>query len=88
MMNKAPPGVLVAICLAAGPSAAGAATATATLEVKATITKECKVSSVTTLDFGTLGVMTSAVDATATFSLQCTNTTTYAIGTVTVTVSY
>jgi len=41
------------------------------------IQADCQIISTNTLDFGTQGVLTANVDSTATFDVQCTNTTTY-----------
>jgi spore coat protein U-like protein len=72
--------LLVVFCVTAGSGVAAAGTATTLLEVKTAIVPECKISNVTTLNFGSFGVMSEAIDATATFSLQCTGTTSYSIG--------
>ncbi|MGZ3409001.1 MAG: Csu type fimbrial protein [Xanthobacteraceae bacterium] len=60
--------------------AAQAATAGTTFGVTLTLTKECLVSTPATLAFGSSGVLIANVDATTTFTVQCTNTTPYNIG--------
>lgn len=72
--------LLVVFCVTAGSGVVAAGTATTLLEVKTAIVPECKISNVTTLNFGSFGVLSEAIDATATFSLQCTGTTSYSIG--------
>jgi spore coat protein U-like protein len=76
------PGRSAAVCallvlLSAGPSAA--ATAVGELQVSVTITAECQVASTAALSFGSHGVLASTLDATGTISVQCTDTTPYAI---------
>ncbi len=58
----------------------GAATTTATFNAQIIIIEDCDIVSASNLDFGTEGVLASNVDATATLSVQCTNSTTYNIG--------
>ncbi len=57
-----------------------AATATGSFTSQITITAECTVQSTNTLDFGSHGLLTSDVDATATFTILCTDGTSYNIG--------
>jgi spore coat protein U-like protein len=57
-----------------------AATATGSFTAQITITAECKVQSANTLDFGSHGILDANVDATSTFTVQCTNGTTYNVG--------
>ena len=66
-------------CAIAAMSAisAKAATTTDTFTSQIIITADCDIVSAGNLDFGTAGVLAAAVDATATLSVQCTNTTTY-----------
>jgi len=61
-------------------SGARAATTTGTFTSTVTIEASCEVISTNTLDFGTQGILTSDVDASASFNVQCTDTTTYNIG--------
>ena len=59
---------------------AGATTTTSTFTATLTIQASCQVLSPNTLNFGSNGVLVSNVDTTATFTVQCTNTTTYNVG--------
>lgn len=59
---------------------ANAATATNTFSSTITLTASCDVISTNTLDFGSNGILTANVDVTATFNVQCTDTTTYNVG--------
>jgi spore coat protein U-like protein len=60
--------------------AAYGTTTTAPFTVQMTITASCVINSASTLNFGSQGVLTSAVNATSTIQVQCTNTTPYNIG--------
>jgi spore coat protein U-like protein len=72
---------IAAVCAALGTvSASIAATATSTFTAKIVLQSNCLIVTTNTLDFGTVGVITANVDQTATFQVQCTNTTTYNIG--------
>lgn len=62
------------------PSGAAAQTSTGQLRVTLAVQAECKLTSTSDLAFGTTGVIQSAVAATGTIGLQCTNTTPYSIG--------
>jgi spore coat protein U-like protein len=66
--------------LSFGAVEARAATATGNFGVQMTITANCRVVSTNTLNFGSTGIWTSAVDASATFDVQCTNSTPYDVG--------
>jgi spore coat protein U-like protein len=66
-------GALFAIC---GPSA-NASTSTGTFTATVTLQANCQVISTNTLNFGTQGVVTANIDASASFAVQCTNTTPY-----------
>ena len=68
-------GALVALTAAS----AQAATTTDTFQAKITIYDDCQISSPSDLDFGTQGLLTSAVDATATFVVRCTQNASYTI---------
>ena len=70
----------VGISLALVSGAVYAATTTTTFTVQITITASCTISSASTLNFGSQGVLTSSVDQTSTIQVQCTNTTPYNIG--------
>ncbi|WP_417675606.1 spore coat U domain-containing protein [Pseudodonghicola sp.] len=59
---------------------AAADTATATFGVQITIQADCQVTSTQTLDFGTQGVLTAAVNGTTDLEVTCTNGTGYSIG--------
>jgi len=58
---------------------AEALTATGSFNVQVAITATCVVTSATTLDFGTQGVLSANVDQTSTINVTCTNTTPYNI---------
>jgi spore coat protein U-like protein len=66
--------------LALVPLPALAATATANMDVRVTITAECKINSGKALDFGTHGVLDAKIDDEASFNVQCTKGTPYEIG--------
>jgi spore coat protein U-like protein len=72
-------GALLAILSLAG-SSAQAATATGTFNSTITIQANCQVISTNTLNFGTQNILTANTDASATFTVQCTNTTPYNVG--------
>lgn len=72
--------VAAAASLLVAASAANAATATDTFQSRIVIQAECKIQATNTLDFGTNGVLDANVDASATFDVQCTNTTAYNVG--------
>lgn len=72
--------IMATAALAFAAIAARAATATATFQSQITILADCQVVTTNTLNFGSVGVLTANVDATALFSIQCTSGTTYAIG--------
>jgi spore coat protein U-like protein len=59
---------------------AEASTATGSFNVQAAITATCVVTSSTTLDFGSQGVLSANVDQTNAINVTCTNTTPYNIG--------
>ncbi|BCW88583.1 hypothetical protein sos41_17240 [Alphaproteobacteria bacterium SO-S41] len=61
-------------------SIASAATATADFNVKIQITSECLINSASDLDFGTTGVIATAIPGTSTLGIQCTSGTTYSVG--------
>ena len=67
-------------CLVGFASASVAATATSTFTVQVTIASSCTINSASTLNFGSQGVLTAAVNQTSTLQVQCTNTTPYNIG--------
>jgi spore coat protein U-like protein len=72
---------LLALAACSAFSGAGlAATATGSFTSQIVITAECKVQSTNTLDFGSHGVLDANVDATTTFTVQCTNGTGYNVG--------
>lgn len=60
-------------------AAAHAATATNTFTARIVIQAQCEVTSPTDLDFGTQGLLNSAITATSTFNVKCTNGTSYDI---------
>jgi spore coat protein U-like protein len=67
-----------AVMLLAG--SAEAATTTTTFGVQMSITASCVISSASTMNFGSSGVLSSAVDQTSTIQAQCTSSTPYNIG--------
>ena len=69
----------VALVSIAG-SEAGVSTATGSFNVQVAIAATCVVTSATTLDFGTQGVLSANIDQTSTITITCTNTTPYNIG--------
>lgn len=69
-----------AASLLAMANVANAATATDTFQSRIVIQAECKIQATNTLDFGTNGVLDAAVDASANFDVQCTDTTAYNVG--------
>jgi spore coat protein U-like protein len=71
---------LPAVCLFLSVSASQAATTTSTFTVQVAITASCTITSASTLNFGTQGVLAANVDQTSTLQVQCTNTTPYNIG--------
>ena len=73
-------GVLAAACLLQNTELSLATTATSTFTVQLIINSTCTVSSPTTLDFGTAGILSANIDATTTISVTCTASTTYNIG--------
>jgi spore coat protein U-like protein len=67
-----------AIFVALLPTAAGAATKTATFNVTATVVDDCTISA-DHLDFGDVGILSSNVDADANIRVLCTQGTDYTI---------
>ncbi|MCI0466362.1 MAG: spore coat U domain-containing protein [Beijerinckiaceae bacterium] len=78
LLLKAALAAILAACLSHG--AAEAATTTATFQSQITIVADCQIPTTNTLNFGSNGALLANVDATTTFSVQCTNTTPYDIG--------
>jgi spore coat protein U-like protein len=73
-------GILASACLLQSVELPLAATATSTFTVSITLAATCTVASPNTLDFGTQGILSANVDQTTTFTVTCTNTTTYNVG--------
>ncbi len=73
-------GALIGAGLLQLVSASQAGTATSTFTVQATVISSCTVNSASTLNFGSIGVLTAAVNQTSTLAVQCTNTSPYNIG--------
>lgn len=69
----------VTICSGLFASTSAAAVATGNFAVSITIEAQCVINSAPALNFGTTGVIGTAVAASATLSVQCTNTTGYVI---------
>ena len=61
-------------------SPAGASIATNTFTATITVQASCLVVSTNTLNFGTQSTLAANTDASATFDVQCTNTTPYNVG--------
>lgn len=72
-------GGLVAVLMLSVDYAA-AQTATTQFNVQITINAECQINSAADLDFGSAGVVDTAVEASSDITVQCTNGTTYDIG--------
>ena len=72
-------GFLAAAALGTGDQTARAATQTSTIAVSVTVTASCTISA-TPLAFGAPGVFATAVDATSTVTIACTNSTPYSVG--------
>ena len=80
---SASPGVAIATVMLTAlwfSSDARATTATSSFSVTMTISASCTVVSAATLNFGSQGVLTTAVNQTTTLQVQCTDTTPYNIG--------
>ncbi len=71
--------MLAAVAFGAMGAAANATTATNTFTARIEIQAACEVTSPTDLDFGTHGLLNSAITATSTFVVKCTNGTNYTI---------
>lgn len=71
---------LVAVLMLSAGHASAQTTATTTFGVQIVISAECRINSATDLDFGSSGVIATAVDATSAITVQCTNGTPYDIG--------
>lgn len=70
--------LFAAAALASGPALSQ--TATTQFGVQITIEAECQINSATDMNFGTVGVIDTAVEATSTIAVQCTSGTPYDIG--------
>jgi spore coat protein U-like protein len=57
-----------------------ATSVTSTFAVQMTVASSCVINSTTTMDFGTVGVLTANQDTSSTLAVQCTNTTPYDVG--------
>src|SRR5437016_1802193 len=79
-MRKQTIGLGAAVGLALLSSAAYAATATSSFQVRITITAQCLAATTTDLDFGTSGFLSANIDAQSSIQVQCTNTTPYNVG--------
>ncbi|WP_038035362.1 spore coat U domain-containing protein [Thermopetrobacter sp. TC1] len=79
-MKKILHGILAAAAVAAMASAAQAAsTVTSTFQTQITIEDDCEITSPTDMNFGSVGLLNSNVDATSTFVVRCTENTDYTI---------
>ncbi len=72
-------GAVAGLAFASG-SANAQTTVTDTFDVLITITAECVLTNPTNMNFGTEGVLDTAVNASATFDVQCTDTTPFDMG--------
>jgi len=72
--------LLAGVVLVFANNAGFAATTTSTFSVQLTITASCIISSASTLNFGSSGVIATVINQTSTVQVQCTNTTPYNIG--------
>lgn len=72
--------ILSGLALGSAVLEAEAATTTQTFTVQLTITASCSITSASTLDFGSQGLLNSVIDATSTIQVQCTTSTPYNIG--------
>jgi spore coat protein U-like protein len=73
--------LLFAVALAIVPTVCPAATATTTFNVQITITNACTIVSATSLNFGSVGVISAAgVASTSIITVQCTTSAPYTIG--------
>jgi spore coat protein U-like protein len=70
---------LAAALVCTGDNALAAST-TSTFQVQATIAASCNIVSTATLDFGSLGVLSTNNDQSTTLNVQCTASTPYHIG--------
>ncbi|TCU30559.1 spore coat protein U-like protein [Rhizobium azibense] len=68
----------LALLIPLGPAIA--ATATGNMTVRITIQSECKIQTVSDLDFGTAGVIDANIDQTSSIGVQCTSGQTYNVG--------
>ena len=80
LFEKMSTGAFAAMVVFASAACACAATATDSFGVTITIQSDCRITTTTTLDFGTQGVLAAAVDATSTLGVICTPSTAYDIG--------
>src|SRR5436305_11774035 len=72
--------LLASVALAVSFTGAGATNTTNNFSVQLTISASCAISSASTLNFGTSGVIATAINQTSTLQIQYTNTTPYNIG--------
>ena len=77
---RVPRAILAMAILVFPATAAQAASTTSQFSVSMTINSSCTIVSTAALNFGSQGVLTSAVAQTTTLQVQCTNTTAYNIG--------
>ncbi|MDW5316411.1 spore coat U domain-containing protein [Rhizobium sp. PL01] len=62
------------------PWTASSQTATTQFNVQITITGECKINSAANLNFGSVGIISTNLDASSNLVVQCTNGTSYNVG--------
>lgn len=75
-----PKGACAAVFVLAMATGASALTATDNFGVTITITDDCKITATNTLDFGTQGALTTAIDTSSELKVVCTPSTPYNIG--------
>ena len=72
--------LLSCIALVACPGAVSAATSTNSLSISATVVASCNIANINSLAFGSLSVGALPANSSSTFTVKCTNTTSYTIG--------
>jgi spore coat protein U-like protein len=82
LMTKLPRNIACIALAICAPSwgAFATTTTTTTFGVSLTLNADCVITSASNLDFGSSGVLSSAIDNTSSIGVQCTDTTPYNIG--------
>ena len=73
-------GALTAACLLQFVGPSSATTTTTTFTATITLAATCTINSASTLNFGSVGILSANTDQSSTIQVQCTNTTPYNIG--------